>query len=285
MEYYQTYRSLLFSIAYRMIGSIQDAEDMVQELFADLQEKDISQMEHVQSYLTKSITNRCINFLNSARNKREVYVGEWLPEPQVMLSDQNPADFVEKKEMVSYAFMVIMSRLNPVERAVFMFREVFGYQYKEISSIIGKSEASCRKIYSRLQNKLEMDISALSKPEEEQQLAELFIDSAKTGDFKEFARRLTEEAVLFTDGGGKVRSALRPIYGRSRIFAFFTGIVSKGRFTGRFVPAEINGQKGVLIVRNNRPVYIICFAWNPEGNSIKNVYIVSNPDKLKQIKM
>ncbi|MFN2745011.1 RNA polymerase sigma-70 factor [Bacillus sp. z60-18] len=283
MEYYQKYRSLLLSIAYRMIGTFQDAEDMVHDLFADLQEKDISQMDHVQSYLTKSITNRCINFLNSARNKREMYVGEWLPEPQVTLSEENPAVFIEKEEMVSYAFMVMMSRLNPVERAVFMFRDVFGYQYKEISSIIEKSEASCRKIYSRLKHKLGGEVSVLSKPNKEQELAELFIHSAKTGNFAEFSRRVAEEAILFTDGGGKVRSALRPIYGRSRISAFFTGVVKKGSFSGRFISADINGQNGVLITRNNRPVYALCFAWDPEGHAVKHIYIVSNPDKLKRI--
>ena len=285
MEYYRQYHSLLFSIAYRMLGSFQDAEDIIQELFADLQEKDIGQIDHIQAYLTKSITNRCINELQSARKKREVYIGEWLPEPQVALSAQIPAEYVEEKEKVSYAFLVVMSRLNPVERAVLMFREVFGYHYKEISSIIGKSEANCRKIHSRLKQKLNGDISVLSQPVEEQQLARLFIESAKTGDFEEFSKTLIEDAVLYTDGGGKVRSALRPIYGKSRIYAFFTGVVSKGSFSGRFMPVDINDQKGVLIMKNNRPAYAVCFAWNPEGDSVKNVFIVSNPDKLKNIKI
>lgn len=230
MEYYRQYHSLLFSIAYRMLGSFQDAEDIIQELFADLQEKDIGQIDHIQAYLTKSITNRCINELQSARKKREVYIGEWLPEPQVALSAQIPAEYVEEKEKVSYAFLVVMSRLNPVERAVLMFREVFGYHYKEISSIIGKSEANCRQIHSRLKQKLNEDISVFSQPVEEQQLAQLFIESAKTGNFEEFSKKLIEDAVLYTDGGGKVRSALRPIYGKSRIYAFLRELFQREAF-------------------------------------------------------
>ncbi|KKB75145.1 MULTISPECIES: RNA polymerase sigma-70 factor [Bacillus] len=281
MEHYQKYWSLLHSVAYRMTGSIQDAEDIVQDLFADLQEKSIGQIN--KPYLIKSVTNRCINFLQSARKKREVYVGEWLPEPSLRLPDQNPADLAEKEETVSYAFLVAMSRLNPVERAVFMFRDVFGYHYKEISSIIEKSEANCRKIHSRIKHKLSGELSLTSRPKEEQQLAELFIASAKTGDFDEFARKLTEEAVLYTDGGGKVKSAIRPIYGRSRIYAFFKGIASKGRLAGHIRHAQINGQRGVLIERGKKPIYAICFAWSPECDLINNIYIVSNPDKLKHI--
>ncbi|ASB91549.1 RNA polymerase sigma-70 factor [Bacillus sonorensis] len=285
MDVYQTYWSLLHSVAYRMVGSLQDAEDIVQELFADLQERDISQIEEIQPYLLKSITNRCINFLKSARKKREVYVGEWLPEPQITLAEQNPAEVVVKDEMISYALLVVMSRLNPVERAVFMFREVFGYNYKEISSIIEKSEANCRKIYSRIKHKVSGELSAVSKPKEEHQLAELFIASTKAGDFDDFARRLAEEAVLYTDGGGKVRSAIRPIYGRSRIYAFFKGIASKGRLAGHLRYVSINGQRGVLIERNKRPIYAICFAWSPKRDKIQHVYIISNPDKLKHIHM
>lgn len=259
---------IAFSIAYRMLGSFQDAEDIIQELFADLQEKDIGQIDHIQAYLTKSITNRCINELQSARKKREVYIGEWLPEPQVALSAQIPAEYVEEKEKVSYAFLVVMSRLNPVERAVLMFREVFGYHYKEISSIIGKSEANCRQIHSRLKQKLNEDISVFSQPVEEQQLAQLFIESAKTGNFEEFSKKLIEDAVLYTDGGGKVRSALRPIYGKSRIYAFLRSCF-KGKLFRPLYASRYQRPKGRFDHENNRPAYAVCFAWNPEGDSVK----------------
>ncbi|NPC94884.1 RNA polymerase sigma-70 factor [Bacillus sp. WMMC1349] len=285
MEEYQKYWSLLYSIAYQMVGSLQDAEDIVQELFADLQVKNIRQINHIQSYLTKAVTNRCINFLQSARKKREIYVGEWLPEPECKQIEQNPADSIIKAEMISYAFMVLMSRLNPIERAIFMFREVFNYSYKEISFILQKSDVNCRKIHSRIKNKLKGEFSLTTDRINEQRLAELFIHSTKTGDFAEFADRLAKEAILYADGGGKVRSAIKPIYGRKRIYAFFNGITSKGSLSGHFQVVDINGGRGVLIKRTNQPIYAICFAWDQKLDFIKHIYMVSNPDKLKQIKI
>ncbi|MCP1356208.1 RNA polymerase sigma-70 factor [Aneurinibacillus migulanus] len=283
---YKKHLSLLTSIAYRMLGSLADAEDIVQEVFLEVQKLDTDHVYNMKAYLVKSVTNRCINFLKSARKRREVYVGPWLPEPQITLSEQNPMELVVKDEAISYAFLVMLNQLNAVERAVFILREVLDYSYSEIAQALDKTEENCRKIYSRIKKKLHQDVPVpSSNMEKEDALVQSFILASKTGNFDNFISMLTDDAILTMDGGGKVRGALRPIISRHRILALFKGIVPRGYFEGNLLPVHINNQRGILLMRNDQPTLVICFGWDLRQEHIKRIFIISNPDKLKHIQV
>ncbi|WP_235793616.1 RNA polymerase sigma-70 factor [Virgibacillus salidurans] len=259
---YKTYQPFLFSIAYRMLGSVTDAEDIVHDLFLELK-IDTSQVKNLQAYLAKMVTNRCLNFLNSPRHRREIYTGPWLPEPNIG-STQQPLNKIIKEETVSYAFLVLMERLSSLERAVFVLREAFSYNYKDIAEVLEKSEANCRKIYSRAKQKLKNDLPVhLQNTEQVVSLTKSFIEASKTGDVEEFIDVLSEDVVLVTDGGGKVPSALYPIVNKHRVLAFLKGVINKTGIIGELLPVVVNGQKGILQVKDGHPLRVVCFELDP----------------------
>lgn len=296
-ELYAAYKPLLQSIAYRMLGSITDAEDMVQDVFAAMQRSPAGDVRHMKAYLVKMVTNRCLNVLKSAARQREVYVGPWLPEPDIgdvfaVPTMMTPEERAVREEIVSYAVLVMLQQLSPVERAVFVLREVLAYDYKEIAGILGKTEAGCRKIYSRLQPKLAPEpgsdrLKAVSSvtPADASLLVAAFLQASRTGDFQPFIHLLVDDAVLVSDGGGKVRAAIRPILGRDRVLAFLEGISGKGSFQGELRPARINGEAGLLLVRDGILQAAVCFGWADGGTSRwKTIYLISNPDKLQRLR-
>ncbi|MFY0804502.1 RNA polymerase sigma-70 factor [Peribacillus frigoritolerans] len=279
---YKTYRPFLFSIAYRMLGSVTDAEDIVHDLFLQLK-LDTDEIKDMKAYLAKITTNRCLNYLKSARKRREVYTGPWLPEPRVNETDQ-PLDKVVTDETVAYAFLVLLEQLSPVERAVFVLREAFTYSYEDIAEMLEKNEVNCRKIYSRAKRKLQNDRPV--HPEDTKHvdlLAKKFIKASATGNFEEFLDLLTEDVVLVTDGGGKVLSALNPIVTRQRVTAFLKGVSAKGGFIGELLPVMVNGQEGILQMKEGKPIKVICFELDPKQKNIRKIFIVTNPDKLNHI--
>ncbi|MBO0993170.1 RNA polymerase sigma-70 factor [Bacillus sp. SD088] len=279
---YKTYQSYLFSIAYRMLGSVTDAEDVVHDLFLQLK-FDPDQIRDLKAYLAKMTTNRCLNFLNSARNNREIYAGTWLPEPQVNQAEQ-PLDKVVTDESISYAFLVLLEQLSPVERAVFVLREGFAYSYKSIADMLEKTEENCRKIFSRAKRKLRNDIPAHPKNTERVDLlAKTFINASKTGNFEEMIDILTEDVVLVADGGGKVITALHPIVNKQQVSAFIKKISDKGAFIGELLPMMVNGQKGVLQVREGHVNKVICFEFDSKQRNIRKIFFILNPDKLNYI--
>ncbi|MCF7624380.1 MULTISPECIES: RNA polymerase sigma-70 factor [Bacillaceae] len=279
---YKTYRPFLFSIAYRMLGSVTDAEDIVHDLFLQLK-LDTNEIKDMKAYLAKMTTNRCLNYLKSARKRREVYTGPWLPEPRVNETDQ-PLDKVVTDETVAYAFLVLLEQLSPVERAVFVLREAFTYSYEDIAEMLEKNEVNCRKIYSRAKRRLQNDRPV--HPEDTKHvdlLAKKFIKASATGNFEEFLDLLTEDVVLVTDGGGKVLSALNPIVTRQRVSAFLNGVSAKGGFIGELLPVMVNGQEGILQMKEGKPTKVICFELDPKQKNIRKIFIVTNPDKLNHI--
>ncbi|WP_338043935.1 sigma-70 family RNA polymerase sigma factor [Paenibacillus lutrae] len=287
-ELYKDYHLLLVSIAYRMLGSLADAEDIVQDVFADVEPRMLAHIVNRKAYLCRSVTNRCINYLKSARKRREVYVGTWLPEPLVTLAEGDPMDTIVKQESISYALLVTLEQLNPVERAVFILRETLHYTYKEIAEVLERTEGSCRKVYSRAKAKLpapgELPLAALpARTEQEEKFVKLFLHAVSSGHFEECLSMLTREAVLYTDGGGKVRCALRPILGTQRIQALWSGIAPRGYFEGRMLPVYVNGRRGFVLLRAGRPVMAVSMQWDPEQDRIRKLFIVSNPDKLQRI--
>lgn len=265
-----------------MLGTVTDAEDIVHDVFMEL-EIDIKQIKDVRAYLAKMTTNRCINFLKSARNRREVYTGPWLPEPQVSQTEQ-PLDKVIKNETVSYAFIVLLDQLSPAERAVFVLREAFAYSYEGIADVLEKSEVNCRQIYSRAKRKLKYDLPI--SPENTKQadsLVKAFIEAANTGNFDEMIDMLAEDVVLITDGGGKVLSALKPIINRERVLAFIKGVTAKTEFTGELSPVMVNGEPGILRVKEGTPMMVVSFKLDSKKENIQSIFAVTNPDKLSHI--
>jgi len=283
---YERYYKKMFGIAYRMLGTVTDAEDLVQDLFVALKKIDFGPIDNVEAYLTKMMTNRCLNFLGSAARRRELYTGPWLPEP-LFGQAESPAETVERTETVSYAFMVMLERLTPVERAVFVLREAFGYDYADIAAILEKSEANCRKIMSRAKSKLPSGVmpSISERDTVTSQMSDMvsaFMVAATTGSFTNLLGLLTDDAQLISDGGGKARAALRPIYGKGRVQAFLEGISAKGSL-GSLLRISMNGQEAVAIVQDGRPTKVIGFGYDVQARAFSRVFLISNPDKLHHL--
>lgn len=282
-ELYRTYKPLLFSLAYHMLGCVSDAEDIVHEVFLDFHPHQRTQM-HVRSYkayLCKMVTNRCIDYLRLARVKREVYVGPWLPEPLVASQTaEDPSQRFLQKETLSTAFLLMLQRLSPIERAVFVYREVLAYEYDEISGIVDKSMANCRQIAHRAVKKLsyrETTWTQASTSATTNALVERFVQALVTGDMEQLAQVLAPDAVMYTDGGGKVHAAVRPIIGRDRLLLFFANRVRKDPGL-HFRFAEVNYTPGLILYLNENVYSVLTF--HVENDTIQALYSVLNPDKF-----
>ncbi|MFD0672896.1 RNA polymerase sigma factor SigJ [Cohnella sp. GCM10027633] len=282
---YMKHGSRMKGIAYRMLGSVSDAEDAVHDVFAKLAAGEPVEMQYPGAYLAKLTVNRCLNILKSARRRRESYIGAWLPEPIIESAEQGPEARLDSDGDVSYAWLVMLERLTPAERAVFVLRESFGYGYDELASMLGKTEANCRKLQSRAAAKLKDAPQQTAQPEPEHVFVwmKAFLKAARDGDFTEVIARLSEDAVLVSDGGGKVRAAINPIYGRERVAAFFEGLSAKGAYRGEWAEVFVNGQRG-LMYRKDDFIRVITVVGDEDGR-ISSVYMIMNPDKLVHVNL
>ncbi|RYD66127.1 MAG: RNA polymerase sigma-70 factor [Verrucomicrobiaceae bacterium] len=276
----ENHRRLLFHIAYRMLGRVADAEDMVQETMLRWHRADTSEIREPQAWLTTTITRLCIDQLRLARRQREEYVGIWLPEPLLEDMPGDPSDDTALADSLGIAFMMMLEDLAPVDRAVFLLREAFGHDYDSIATIVGKSAASCRQIVSRAKTRFNKvpDLKPTAT-EEAERLVREFVQATQTGELAELISLLTDDAVLYSDGGGKVRAALLPILGPDRIARMFIGLrrfYADGPPPARFV--RINGSPGVLVRGGDGNLSAMTFAL--EGDKVKAVYVIRNPDKL-----
>jgi RNA polymerase sigma-70 factor, ECF subfamily len=279
-ELYQTYRPLLFSLAYRMLGSVMDAEDMVQDTFAALGKVSREGVGNIKAYLCKMLTNRCLDQLRSARQKREVYIGPWLPEPLVWNDENDPLAAVLSRDNLSLACLTLMERLTPIERAVFLLREVFDFEYAEIAGVVGKAESNCRKIFSRVKQKLAAELPEHTPDyARDQELLAGFVEGIATGNAEKVLRLLAADAVLYSDGGGKVQGALHPIRSRDHVLRFLQGIV---RISAAAPPvlqfATVNGSPGLVAVQDGWVETVLAIDWR-DGQAA-GIYIVRNPEKL-----
>ncbi|MBW7475899.1 RNA polymerase sigma factor SigJ [Paenibacillus oenotherae] len=278
---YSSYYPYLHSVAYHMLGSVSDAEDVVQELFLDVHEN-LDTIEHVKTYLTRATTNRCLNVLQSARKKREVYPGVWLPEPTSDKDWQQPHQMAEQRESLSYAFMILLEQLEPVERAIIVLREGYDYPYSEIAQLVDKSEANCRKIYSRAKKKLDPNRSrSLTGQAHMTSLVEQFVRAFQSGDSSALIRLLTDTSILVSDGGGKVNTAINPLYGRDRVVAFLMGVSAKRYAHLAYQMAVLNGQPGVVFYEKGTPAALLMLEMEPQNTVFRGLYFVVNPDKVR----
>jgi len=283
VEVFDQNRPLLFSIAYRMMGSVMEAEDAVQEAYLRWQRASEDEVRSPSAYLAKVVTRLCIDRLRSARVRREQYVGPWLPEPVLGEQAQEIGSKAELEDTLSMAFLVLLESLTPVERAVFLLREVFDYEYAEIASLIGKSEANCRQISRRARQSVAARRPRFeSSPQEEERLMEGFLGASVAGDMETLLELLSEDVTLYSDGGGKTRAALRPIYGADKVARFLSGIL--GNIPPDFAVRQtrVNGRPGLVGYFGDGSPHSVVSIEVAEG-SIKAIRLVVNPEKLEKV--
>jgi RNA polymerase sigma-70 factor, ECF subfamily len=279
---FDEYRALLFSIAYRMLGSVMDAEDMVQETFVRWYSATTDEVLSPKAYLSATITRLCIDYLKSARVKRESYVGAWLPEPLVTENMPDVASTVEMAESLSLAFLRILEKLTPLERAVFLLRQVFDYDYSEIAEIVGKSPANCRQIVKRAQDHLKENRPRYDvTPEQRKDLTHKFLVACATGDMNGLVTMLSEDVIMYSDGGGKVSAALNPIYGADKVIRLMLGVSKKAPPGFNMHFAEINGEYSAVFYIGDKLYSVMNLEF--AGGKIKTIYQVLNPDKLQKV--
>jgi RNA polymerase sigma-70 factor, ECF subfamily len=279
---FHRHRPLLFSIAYRMLGAVADAEDMVQETFIRWQQASGEEVRSPKAFLITIISRLCINQLESARARREEYVGEWLPEPVVTDPAADPLEIFRVDESLSIAFLTVLERLNPLERAVFLLHEVFEYEYGEIAAALERSEANCRQILKRAREHVREARPRLkaSNPEHDR-LLEKFLEATRSGDLEGLMSLLSADVVLHTDGGGKGPALPHRVQGSEKVARAALGGLHRlpKRPSGYVV--QINGQNGLVSYVDGRPFGVITL--DTQDGRIQAIYMVSNPDKLTHL--
>jgi RNA polymerase sigma-70 factor (ECF subfamily) len=267
-----------------MLGSVADAEDKLQETFIRWQQSSLAEIEFPRAFLVTVTSRLCIQHLQSARVKREDYVGQWLPEPILTGDDSDPSGVFQMQESLSMAFLLLLEKLTPLERAAFLLHDVFDYEYAEVAGILGKSEANCRQTLVRArhhvnENRPRFDAS----PEQHKKLLEAFLAAATQGDMQALLAVLSDEVVLYSDGGGKAAAALNPISGPDHVARFLIGAIKKSVPVGVTMRiAQVNGQPGVIyLTPDGRPGCVLTL--DVVDGRLRNIYVVTNPEKLASL--
>jgi RNA polymerase sigma-70 factor (ECF subfamily) len=279
-------RPLLFSIAYRMLASASDAEDAVQEGFIRYQHavESGTVIESPKAYLSAIVTRISIDRLRSAAVRRETYVGQWLPEPLLTDTSSDPAARAELADSLSMAFLLVLERLNPVERAVFLLHDVFSFGYDEIAGIVGKSEANCRQLAARARQRVHTDAPRFEATQEARDdLADRFFAAVGRGDLDGLVTMLAADAVTYGDGGGKAPQWSRPIAGAEKIARMFVNLSTQLRsYELTMERREVNGQPGA-VVRTRDGLLVNVFSLDILDGQVQVVRSVINPDKLAHL--
>ena len=289
-ESFETYRTYLFAIAYRMLGSAMDAEDMVQETYLRYLSTPKDSITSLKAFLTTIISRLCVDQLHLARRTREQYLGTWLPEPIITagnLQVSSPEERVDREESISMAFLLVMEQLQPVERAVFLLREVFEYDYADIASFLGKSEVACRQWFSRAKKHLANHRPRFTAPPETQRRMLIsFQQALQAGEMTPLMNMLAEDVTFWADGGGKVKGvAISQLFGRDEVVRFILSNSPIFRSTlpvdSRVELAEVNGQPALVTRSGERAFAVLTI--DMEAEQIKAIRFVANPDKLAHI--
>ena len=284
VETFEDQRRYLFSIAYRLLGTVGDAEDIVQEAFLRWQQARPEEVRSPRAFLATVVVRLCMDELRSARAKREVYVVMWLPEPLVTTDREDLTNSLVLRESLSFAFLLMLEKLSPLERAVFVLREVFDYDYSEIAAITDKSESNCRQVFHRARQRLaEQETRFEVTREQQERVTRRFFEVTTSGGVESFAQMLAEDVVSYSDGGGHARvpAGLRPVRSRDR--------VSRGFFGGlrKFPPdrariADVNGQPAIVATLKGKPYGVVLL--EVRDGLIQTIYLVVNPDKLEDVR-
>jgi len=280
---YEEYRSLLFSIAYRVLGTAADAEDAVQDTWLKWSAADRSRVADPRAYLVRIVTNVSIDRLRAERSRRETYVGPWLPEP-VPTSTDTAVD----ADSVSIGLLVVLETLSPIERAVFVLREAFDFSHAEIAEAMGRSEESVRQTARRARAHVAARRPRLQVDRGRQQMVtERFLAAATGGDINALLELMAPDVALWTDGGGKVRQALKPVVGADRVAAWFAGVVRRP-YEGVEIAAmtteivELNGIPAIVFTGAGRVLSVLGLDLDPDGR-VAAIHNIANPDKLRTV--
>lgn len=287
-EEFESHRSYLRGLAYRMLGSRAEAEDAVQDAWLRWHAVDRSTVDNPRAFLSRTVTRLCLDRLKSAQAQREVYVGTWLPEPLVDDETQfqpGPEAMHELANDLSYAFMLTLERLSPLERAAFLLHDVFDMDFSEVAAALGRSESACRQLASRARSNVHANRPSFKvTQEEENRLATAFVNAIRDGDIGALARVLAEDATFVSDGGGQVTSVPKPLVGRdlvAKVVIGFSRLYDRERHRVRY--ARVNGLPG-FVLSTVEGELIQTIAIEPAANGcIKGIYVMRNPEKLRGV--
>jgi RNA polymerase sigma-70 factor, ECF subfamily len=273
---FEEWRSLLFGIAYRMLGSASDAEDVLQDACLRWLRRPEEPVESVRAYLVTIVTRLCLDELGSARAQRVTYTGPWLPEPVVV--DETAA--AEQADSLSLAFLVLLEELTPLERAAYLLHDIFGYSFEEVARSLGRTPAACRQLGARARRRIEERRQRFDADERHgRELTERFLQACATGELSELLSMLSDDVVVWTDGGGKVRAALRPIVGPHRSSRFLINVAKKARGFPQAI--SLNGQPASVFIDGDTVVTAVVL--DIMDGMIVGVRAVTNPDKLQRL--
>ena len=282
LEVFSEYRPLLFSIAYRMLGTVMEAEDILQEGYLRWQQVTPEEIDSPKSYLSAIVTRLCIDRLRSAQIRREEYIGPWLPEPLITTPLASPDETVELSESLSMAFLILLESLKPIERAVFLLHEVFDYEYQAIAKIVDKSEANCRQIASRARRHI-----AAKRPrfevssDDHTRIVEQFMDTLVSGDVDGLMVTLDQDVTWWSDGGGLPGIAKKPIHGAENVARFVLNLMRMAPEGMSTRLVEINGKPGYITYIDGKPFNTVAF--DIVDGRIVTVWAVVNPEKLRMV--
>ncbi|HEX7806641.1 MAG TPA: RNA polymerase sigma-70 factor [Cellulomonas sp.] len=275
---FEPQRRRLFGIAYRMLGSVSEAEDVVQDAWLRWQGADRASVREPAAFLATTVTRLCLNALSSARARRELYVGPWLPEPVSTTDD--PTLGAERAEALSLAVLLLMERLTPAERAAYVLREAFVYSHRDIAAVLETTETNARQLVSRARAHVTAERAAPVEPGARDRLLGAFLTAAQAGDLVGLEAVLSGDVLALADGGGRVTAARKSVRGRVRTAGYLLGVLAKFGRGVEAVPIEVNDEQAVLGARDGSPVGIWSVEIAPDG--VRRVLIVLNPDKLER---
>lgn len=279
------YRTRLMGLAYRMTGSLADAEDVLQDAYLRYSRIDKETIRSEEAFLVKIVTRLCLDRLKSAQSRREVYAGPWLPEPAPDTSVLSPETATELADDLSFALLLTLERLSGAERAAFLLHDVFDRPYAEIAAALDKSEAACRQLAARARRAVRAERAGRrAEPSQHEELLAQFVTAAASGDPSRLSALLAKDAVVYSDGGGVKPAAYNPIMGADRTARFVVGLANKYARKGsnmRFAPAAINGLPGLLLYLEGE--FDQTLSLEVQGGEIVAIYMVRNPEKLRAI--
>ncbi|MFL6624313.1 MAG: sigma-70 family RNA polymerase sigma factor, partial [Sulfurifustis sp.] len=273
----------LLGLAYRMLGSMAEAEDAVQEAYLRWHDSDRDRVEEPRAFLMTTTTRICLDVLKSARMKREEYVGPWLPDPVTDTASLAPDAQTELAEDLSVALLLALDRLSPLERAAFLLHDVFDVSFADIARTLDESEANCRQLAARARERVRTNRKRFTvSPDMGRRLAGAFIDAARSGDPSRLSALLVEDAKFISDGGGRVSAASKPVLGRKAVAKLLVGIMRRIPAHIEFCAAQVNGLPGFVLRHNGVPIQTLAFEASADAK-IAAIYIVRNPDKLRHL--
>jgi RNA polymerase sigma-70 factor (ECF subfamily) len=279
---FQQERPRLARLAYRMLASLVDADDVLQEAFVRFAREDRSEIKSPSAYLSSIVVRLCIDRRRVVEARKESYVGPWLPEPIVESADADPAGRLETAESVSLALLVVLESLSPVERAAYLLRRVFDYGYDEIGTILSKSAQNCRQLVHRAENSIRERRPRFDPdPHETERITGAFLAACASGDLDGLVQLLSADAVVYSDGGGKVPAALVPIRGADRVARLFLGVTRQAPAGWEARRVRVNGQPGLLIVAAGRVEQVMTL--EIVDGRITTFFVIRNPEKLTRV--